>query len=185
MQVEPEDLEQKKLEVQTRHVLRAYDTLALCHGLLNVWITGSGAPKMDAQSSKAAESGTHLEHLRAAAKSHKWPIDQCQPFVATQAEVADVETDERREGSQAAPEEHELLSQSDLPSLGEGFGPDGKSVQDPAHGEAFLSDKVARLQAQLICLNILVRYSKTITSTSVIFTNPVLGVSGAAGSLVG
>eukprot|EP00435_Cladocopium_sp_Y103_P074919 s47_g52.t1 len=135
---DPSEVETKQLQVQSKHVLRAYDTLTLCHSLLNLAITGRAAGKVEEPVSPAVMQMSSAERLLASVRAHRWPTSQYERFEASQ-----VQGEEDTGEAPDAPEgELQIMSQKDRPALDIGFGPDGKSVQDPAHGEPFLSDKV-------------------------------------------
>lgn len=141
LEADAELIAAKALKVDTRHVLRAYECLRLCHKTLSWWMSGNAEALTVAKEPALRDSLNCAERL-ATALEQKLPHSQFQAFEPTQGAATEPVLD-------AAGEEASLLRDVDAPSFDEGFGEQGETVQDPADGQIILRDRAACLQYEL------------------------------------
>lgn len=127
-QVDEQVAAQRNLQVEERHVLRAFDQVKLSHDLISTW--ARGAPCLQSPPVHPAEQAmSAAARLEAALAGQRLPVSQYEVFEPSQPPLEDQE------------QELKLLSQEDVPPLDEGYGRDGQSVQDPQLGPVKWSDR--------------------------------------------
>lgn len=147
LQVDPECKLKKTLVVESRHVLRAYEVLRLCHDVISLWRTGSCADKAVPGQEELRCQLSSADRFAMALSGAKWPSSQYATFQLSQVAPEIVP-----EGSGNIPHEvpsqcdgkalPEILTQIDVPNLHEGYGEGGKFVQDVQDGEIIFTDRV-------------------------------------------
>lgn len=116
--------------IQKRHVLRAYDCVKLCHSVLTLCVKGALTPTTEVGALTQVTSAA--EQLQSALEAQLIPESQFVPFEAPEEPVA--------EDGEAG----HIFTQGDTPPLSDGYGPEGKSVQDPSQGPIILGDRASR-----------------------------------------